>query len=205
MGTIFEDYEGNGSSMNLVWTVSIIVIVGVWIATSFMAGSLQHVTGGDALWFTSLFAGKTLQGFFEKKMPIPKIEGKSESTVMQDPKGKFNTQRFVWILAVLGIVGIWAVLSIKNIQIQHFTTGDAAWFTALFASKVGGTYIERQDYDRSLVGKTDEGDSDEDGIEGQFISGQSNTDKDNLIAQLQETVRVQSDFNKNLVNKINKD
>jgi len=127
---IFNDFEENTSSMNFVWSVSIIVIVSVWIILSIMAGELQHVSGGDALWFSSLFGGKVLQSFFELKNPVV-------------TKKRSMLLRSIWIFAVLGIVFTWGFLSIQSASIQHFTSGDAAWFTALFASKVGQTYVER--------------------------------------------------------------
>ena len=67
--TIFDDSEGNASSMNFVWLLSLITIIGVWIFLSIKTGVLQHVTGGDALWFTSLFSGKLVQNFYENKKP----------------------------------------------------------------------------------------------------------------------------------------
>ncbi len=195
MSNLFEDSEGNASSMNLVWLLSLITIVGTWILLSIKTGTLQHVTGGDALWFTTLFSGKIVQNFYEKKRPAPKLDTKSG--ILQDSDGKTSPARFIWILCVLGIVATWTWVSFKMAAMQHFSTGDAAWFTALFGSKVGGTIIERSSYD---YGEGDYDDSE--GFEGS-LRGLGGADKDKLIKQLQETVRVQTDFNKNLVDTIN--
>ena len=195
MNSLFEDSEGNASSMNLVWFFSLLTIVGMWIFLSILTGQLQHVTGGDALWFTSLFSGKLIQNFYENKRPLPPSDVKAG--ILQDSNGKTSPARFIWILCVLGIIGTWAWISWKSIELQHFSTGDAAWFTALFGSKVGHTAIERSSYD---YGEGDYDDSE--GFEGSS-RGLGGADKDKLISQLQETVRVQTDFNKNLVETIN--
>ena len=128
--TKVDDSKKNLSTMNLVLSISIIIVVGIWIYLSVTTKQLQHVTAGDALWFTSLFSGKILQSFFEDQKPIA-------------PKTKPILLRVIWIFSVLGIVFTWGYLSIHFDSIQHFTSGDAAWFTALFSSKVGQTYIER--------------------------------------------------------------
>jgi len=195
MSSLFEDSEGNASSMNLVWFFSLLTIVGMWIFLSILTGELQHVTGGDALWFTSLFSGKLVQNFYEKKKPLPPSDVKTG--IIQDSNGKTSPARFIWILCVLGIIGTWAWISWKSTALQHFSTGDAAWFTALFGSKVGHTVIERSSYDY------DEGDYDDSNAFEGSPRGLEGTDKDKLIKQLQETVRVQTDFNKNLVDTIN--
>ena len=196
MSGIFEDSEGNGSSMNLVWFLSLITIVGTWIFLSIKTGTLQHVTGGDALWFTSLFSGKIIQNFYENKKPLPPSNVKAG--IIQDSKGKTSYARLIWILCVLGIIGTWAWISFKLTLLQHFSTGDAAWFTALFGSKVGHTAIERRGYD-------DYGEGDYDSTEGfeRSMGEMGSGDKDKLISQLQETIKVQTDFNKNLVETIN--
>ena len=197
MNNLFADNEGNTSSMNFVWLLSLITIIGTWILLSIKTGSLQHVTGGDALWFTTLFSGKIVQNFYENKSPAPQTDNKSG--LIQDSKGKTSPARFVWILCVLGIVGTWTWISFKLEVLQHFTIGDAAWFAALFGSKVGQTVIERGGFSRSEYNDSDYDDSD--GFESDtrdFGGG----DKDKLISQLQETVKVQSDFNKNLVETI---
>lgn len=192
MSSIFNDYEGNASSMNLVWILSIITILSVWIFITIVTGVLAPVLTGDALWISTLFGGKVLQGFFEKKSPNPKAGG---GGIIQDSNGKFNPARLIWILSVLGIVGTWAFLSIKQVDFLHFTTGHAAWFAALFSSKVGQTYIER-----SGMGG-DDGDSDEYDYQSRSLDNES-SDKDKLIDQLQDTIKVQSEFNKNLIEKI---
>ena len=137
---IFKDGEGNISSMNLVWIISIITMMGMWIFLSLKSGTLQHLTAGDALWFTTLFSGKVLQGFYEKKNPQTT---QTKSGLVQDSEGKASPSRIIWIVAVLGIVGTWGFLSYQAVELQHFTTGDAGWFAALFGSKVGQTYVER--------------------------------------------------------------
>jgi len=128
--SVFNDSDQNLSSMNFVWALSITIIVGIWIVLSVMSNQLQHLTAGDALWFTTLFSGKVLQSFFES----------NQSTTEQK---KSALIRFIWVFAVLGIVISWAYISYQTKSIQHFTTGDAAWFAALFSSKVGQTYVER--------------------------------------------------------------
>lgn len=195
MNSLFEDSEGNASSMNLVWFFSLLTIVGMWIFLSILTGTLQHVTGGDALWFTSLFSGKLVQNFYENKRPLPTSDVKAG--IIQDSNGKTSPARFIWIVCVLGIIFTWAWISWKSLALQHFSTGDAAWFTALFGSKVGHTAIERG-------GFSDYGDGDYDDSEGfeSVLRDSGDGDKDKLISQLQETVRVQSEFNKNLVEKI---
>jgi hypothetical protein len=199
MTEIFNDNEGNSSSMNLVWLLSLITIVGTWILLSIKTGTLQHVTGGDALWFTSLFSGKIVQNFYEKRKPSPIPVPGVKSGIIQDSEGNISLSRIVWILAVLGIVGTWAFISFKLALLQHFSTGDAAWFTALFGSKVGGTVIERSNY--ASYGEGDYDDSD--GFERSMGDGEmGSADKDKLIIQLQETIKVQTDFNKNLVETI---
>jgi len=198
MGSLFEDSEGNASSMNLVWFLSLITIVGTWIFLSLKTGTLQHVTGGDALWFTSLFSGKIVQNFYENKRPLPQSDIKAG--IIQDSKGKTSPARLIWILCVLGIIATWAWISFKMTLLQHFSTGDAAWFTALFGSKVGHTAIERGGFSQSDYEDGDYDDSE--GFESLKSFGNSSEDKDKLIIQLQETVRVQTEFNKNLVDKI---
>ena len=195
MNSLFEDSEGNASSMNLVWFFSLLTIVGMWIFLSILTGQLQHVTGGDALWFTSLFSGKLIQNFYENKRPLPPSDVKAG--ILQDSNGKTSPARFIWIVCVLGIIGTWAWISWKSIGLQHFSTGDAAWFTALFGSKVGHTAIERNSYDYG------EGDYDDSSAFEGSSRGLGTGDKDKLISQLQETVRVQTEFNKNLVETIN--
>ena len=197
MSSLFEDGEGNASSMNLVWFLSLITIVGMWIFLSIITGELQHVTGGDALWFTSLFSGKLVQNFYENKKPLPPSDIKSG--IIQDSNGKTSPARFIWIICVLGIIATWACISYKSIALQHFSTGDAAWFTALFGSKVGHTAIERHNF--SDYGEGDYDNSE--GFESSDRGGIGGADKDKLILQLQETVRVQTEFNKNLVETIN--
>jgi hypothetical protein len=195
--SMFEDNEGNTSSMNLVWFLSLITIVGTWIILSIKTGNLQHVTGGDALWFTSLFSGKLVQNFYENKKPLP--PGTEKSGLIQDSNGKTSPARFVWILCVLGIIGTWCWISFEQSILQHFSTGDAAWFTALFGSKVGHSAIERGAFSPDQYQDGDYDDSE--GFESSSI-GSGNGDKDKLISQLQETVKVQSEFNKNLVETI---
>ncbi len=197
MNSLFEDSEGNASSMNLVWFFSLLTIVGMWIFLSILTGQLQHVTGGDALWFTSLFSGKLVQNFYEKKKP--NINPDVRAGIIQDSNGKTSPARFIWILCVLGIIATWAWISWKSIGLQHFSTGDAAWFTALFGSKVGHTAIERGGFDS--YGESDYDDSE--GFQSSRGLGDGDKDKDKLISQLQETVRVQTEFNKNLVETIN--
>lgn len=207
--SIFKDYEGNASSMNLIWTLSVLIITGVWIIISYKTGILQPVTSGDALWFTSLFGGKVLQSFIEKKSPKPTES--EPSGLIQDSDGKPSFSRLVWMLIVSSIIFIWAYLSIKHNAIQHFTPGHAAWFTALFGSKVGQTYIERQNY-------SSDGDSDSDEYEGPMTNEQMKMnanlinaqkeinieDMDKIVTHLQETVKLQTDFNKNLIELVNK-
>ncbi len=199
MSGIFEDGEGNGSSMNLVWFLSLITIVGTWILLSILTGTLQHVTGGDALWFTSLFSGKIVQNFYEKKKPLPPEHIKSG--VVQDENGKVSPARLIWIICVLGIIATWCWISFKSMMLQHFSTGDAAWFTALFGSKVGHSIIERRGY-----GGEGDGDGDYDEYQassrGLINPNNNNNNSDKLIKQLQDTIDVQSKFNKNLVDKI---
>lgn len=195
--SICEDGEGNASSMNLVWFLSLLIIVGMWITLSLLTGQLQHVTGGDALWFTSLFSGKLAQNFFEKRKPLPPSNIKAK--LMQDSNGKESPARYIWIFCVLGIIITWGIVSWRLIELQHFSNGDAAWFTALFGSKVGHTAIERSSYSNYEEGEG--GYDDSEGFES--MGRNSHGDKDKLIIQLQETVRVQSEFNKNLVDAIN--
>jgi hypothetical protein len=200
MSSLFEDGEGNASSMNLVWFLALLIIVGMWILLSLLTGELQHVTGGDALWFTSLFTGKIVQNFYESKKPLPPSDIKAG--IIQDKDGKTSPARFIWIVAVLGIIGTWAWISWSKTQLQHFTTGDAAWFTALFGSKVGHTAIERGGFGQ---GDYEVGDYDEsEGFESMDREmGEGGKYQSELISQLQETIRVQSEFNKNLVETIN--
>lgn len=127
---IYKDFEDNISSMNFVWSTSIIIIIAVWITVSIINSNIQHVTAGDTLWFSSLLSGKVIQTFFEVKYPF-------------NNKRRLKFTRFIWIISTLGIVCTWGYLSIMSKELLHFTTGDAAWFTALFASKVGQTYVER--------------------------------------------------------------
>ncbi len=142
-GVVFQDDEGNISSMNFVWMVSIATIVIMWIFTSIRLNELQHLTGGDVLWFTSLFSGKLAQNYCEKKLPSKGNEAGKRSGLIQNDRGQTNPTRLIWIAAVLGIIGTWAYISYTTTQMQHFSTGDAAWFTSLFGSKVGGTVVER--------------------------------------------------------------
>jgi hypothetical protein len=197
MNNLFADSEGNASSMNFVWLLSLATIIGVWIYLSLKTGQLQHVTGGDALWFTSLFSGKLVQHFFESKKPMPVSETKT-GLIESDP-GVISPARIIWIIAVLGIIFTWAYLTWKNTQMQHFSTGDAAWFTALFGSKVGATVIERNNFD--AYSDYDESEGFERMMDDDMGTG--SVDKDKLISQLQDTIKVQTDFNKNLVETIN--
>lgn len=213
MVELFGDKNGNISSMNFVWLISIVTIIGMWIAISFRLNSLQHVTGGDALWFATLFSGKVLQNFFERRMPKPD-DVDPQSNMFQDNQGKTSVSRVVWVVAVLGIVFTWAFISWTSIELQHFTTGDAAWFAGLFGSKIGGTIIERDfgikseddDYGyRGLGGDVGDGDGiPTDYSQSGYMGGGGETDisKDSLIKQLQETIKVQNQFNKNLVRSI---
>jgi len=195
MNSLFSDHEGNGSSMNLVWLISIFTIMSTWILLSLKLNELQHVTGGDALWFTSLFSGQVLQSFAEKKLPSKTT---TKRGILENSEGNISPARILWIVCVLGIIFTWVWITWKNSAMQHFSAGDAAWFTALFGSKVGGTVVERSDMNYGGDGDSDEG--------GDYIrsasSSTTDSSKDTLISQLQETVKVQSEFNKNLVDKI---
>jgi len=209
---LFGDKNGNISSMNFVWLISIVTIIGMWIALSFRLGTLQHVTGGDALWFATLFSGKVLQNFFERRFPEGTSDIDKKSNMFEDNQGKTSVSRVIWVFAVLGIVFTWAYISWVSKELQHFSTGDAAWFAGLFGSKIGGTIIERdfgikseyeEDY-KGLGGDVGDGDAiPSDYAQTGYITG-STTDlsKDSLIKQLQETIKVQNQFNKNLVRSI---
>ena len=220
MVTIFNDETGNVSSMNFVWVVSLITIIGTWIALSIKLHDLQHVTGGDALWFATLFSGKVLQNFFEAKYKKPE-DTTVESGMMQDNQGRTSIARILWVLATLGIVFTWAYLSWTTDELKHFSTGDAAWFGALFGSKIGGTVIEREfgikdaDDERDMMYAryrgADDGDSDPDEGDYSMMDGygygsggndSTSEDKDKLIRHLQNSLEVQNQFNKNLVKKI---
>jgi len=207
MNEIFYDEEGNTSSMNFVWLISIFTIISTWLLLSLKIDSLQHVTEGDALWFTTLFCGKVIQNFYEKKYP----SGLKNGGLVQTNKGKFSPARMVWILAVLGIVFTWAYLSWHLKELQHFTTGDAAWFAALFGSKVGGTIVERSVGNNDMYSSIDNYSKDNNtdnntGNDAEMMEAvfSQNTDenKDKLIIQLQDTIKIQTEFNKNLIDKI---
>lgn len=230
MLAIFNDENGNVSSMNFVWIISLITIIGTWIALSIKLHGLQHVTPGDALWFATLFSGKVLQNFFETKYKINE-DTTVKSGMLEDNQGRTSISRILWVIATLGIVFTWSYISLSSNELQHFTSGDAAWFAALFGSKIGGTVIEREfgikdedeERDRMFAryrGSSDnekdsyggmyrgagDGDSDPDEGDISLLSGYGhggdNSDRDELIKQLQETIRVQTQFNKNLVKKI---
>lgn len=204
MVELFGDENGSISSMNFVWLISIITIIGMWITMSIKLNELQHVTGGDALWFATLFSGKVLQNFFERKMPGKTT--KESASMFEDNQGKTSVSRIIWVVAVLGIVFTWAFLSWTSNELQHFSTGDAAWFGALFGSKIGGTIIERE---FGIKDEDDYGGIYRNGMGGDIgdgeysdYSGGSSQSKDDLIKQLQETIKVQNQFNKNLVKTI---
>lgn len=64
--------------------------------------------------------------------------------ILQDDQGNASSMRFVWVAAVLTILGVWAYISISTRVFQNFTLGDAGWFATLFAGKVGQKYVEAQ-------------------------------------------------------------
>lgn len=142
MCNFLNDNEGNTSTMNLVWYISVGIILYVWFKITYMTGTIQHMTNGDALWFLALISSKVTQNFFEKTKPSG---NEAKTKLLEDSKGTSNPFRLFWVVTVLGIVSMWAYVSLSSPipAIQHFTPGDAAWFTALLSSKVGQTYIER--------------------------------------------------------------
>jgi len=63
--------------------------------------------------------------------------------MFKDGEGNVSSMRIVWTIVVLTLVFVWAYISLSTKTLQSFTTGDAAWFAALFAGKVGQSYVER--------------------------------------------------------------
>ena len=66
---MFEDNEGNTSSMRIVWVFTVILIVCTWSALSFKNGTMQSFSMGDAAWFAALFGGKVAQTYVERNQP----------------------------------------------------------------------------------------------------------------------------------------
>ena len=66
LSRIFEDTEGNLSSMRVVWSISVLTIVFTWTYISLSSGTLQNFTTGDAAWFAALFGGKVAQSYVER-------------------------------------------------------------------------------------------------------------------------------------------
>jgi len=64
--------------------------------------------------------------------------------MLEDHEGNLSSMRIVWTIAVLTIVFTWTYVSFSSGTLQNFTTGDAAWFAALFGGKVAQSYVERQ-------------------------------------------------------------
>ncbi len=64
------------------------------------------------------------------------------SKLLQDNDGNTSSMRIVWVISVLTIIGVWAVVSLKNNQMQSFSVGDAVFIGMLFSGKVGQKYIE---------------------------------------------------------------
>ncbi len=67
--------------------------------------------------------------------------------MFKDHEGNVSSMRLVWTIAVLTLTFVWAYISITTKNLQAFTMGDAAWFAALFAGKVGQSYVERMPSD----------------------------------------------------------
>lgn len=76
-----QDNQGNSSSMRLVWTISTLVIVGVWAYCSIISGVMQSFSSGDALWIASLFAGKVGQKYVEGNSSKKSIKKPIKETV----------------------------------------------------------------------------------------------------------------------------
>jgi len=72
------------------------------------------------------------------------------SRLFEDNEGNLSSMRVVWTISVLTIVFTWTYISISSGTLQNFTTGDAAWFAALFGGKVAQTYVERQDQAKTI-------------------------------------------------------
>lgn len=66
------------------------------------------------------------------------------SRMLEDHEGNLSSMRIVWSFSVLTIILTWTYVSISSGTLQNFTTGDAAWFAALFGGKVAQSYVERQ-------------------------------------------------------------
>lgn len=70
---LFEDNDGNLSSMRVVWTISVLTIVFTWTYISISSGTLQNFTAGDAAWFAALFGGKVAQTYVERQDQVKNI------------------------------------------------------------------------------------------------------------------------------------
>lgn len=68
MAGVFEDNDGNSSSMRIVWTVAVLTIIFVWAYISIKTLTFQNFTLGDAGWFLALFSGKVGQKYVEANM-----------------------------------------------------------------------------------------------------------------------------------------
>jgi len=73
--------------------------------------------------------------------------------MFKDTDGNTSSMRIVWTVSVLTLVFTWAYISISTKHLQAFTMGDAAWFAALFAGKVGQAYVERMSNDKNTNSK----------------------------------------------------
>jgi len=85
--------------------------------------------------------------------------------MLEDHEGNLSSMRIVWTFAVVTIILTWTYVSVSTGTLQNFTTGDAAWFAALFGGKVAQSYVERQGSTKNDIQTTsqnsDEGDEDQ--------------------------------------------
>jgi len=73
--------------------------------------------------------------------------------MFRDHQGNISSMRVTWTITVLTLVFVWAYVSVTTKHLQAFTMGDAAWFGALFAGKVGQSYVERMNNGNSQNSK----------------------------------------------------
>ena len=64
--------------------------------------------------------------------------------LFQDDQGNTSSLRWVWVLTMLTILGVWAYISVVNKGIAHMSTGDVAWIGILMAGKAGQKHLEKK-------------------------------------------------------------
>jgi len=64
--------------------------------------------------------------------------------LIEDDKGNRSSMRAIWAICTLTIVGVWAIISISQQELQSFSTGDAILMASLFGGKVAQKYVEKK-------------------------------------------------------------